>query len=122
MNRISYKQTHSVSRLTISDQREVKVLEEVVQELLSENMLNEYVALRKENCELGAIQTRLLEESERPFITFLREKASEYIQKLIEEKIMSYETGSNELYKMKALASINGGISVFTKSPSAQNK
>lgn len=122
MKLANYKQAYPVARLTISDQKEVNALEEVVRELFSEKMLNEYVALRKERCELGTIQTRLLEESERPFITFLREKASEYIQKIVEEKIMSYETGSNEPYMLKALASMNNNPSFFPKSPSVLNK
>lgn len=122
MNAFPCKAQPSISRLKLSDQKEIETLQQVVQELLSDQMLNEYIALRKERCELGTVQAKILEESERPFIAFLKEKASEYIGAVIEEKLMNYEKGNNELYKTKALSLLKNSAKTFAKSTVTQNK
>lgn len=110
------KPHYSVSRLKVTDQKEVTVIETAIANLLSDQVLCEYITSRKERCDLGKTQAKLLEEQERVFISFLKEQASEYIGALIEDKIMSYENGDNEPYKLKAISSINKGTQFAVKS------
>ena len=122
MNKPKMKPHYSVSQLKASDQKEIEALEAAIQNLLSEQTLRDYVFDRKGRCDLGITQAKLLEERERTFISFLREQAEEYVEALIEEKIMSYENDDNGLYKIKAMSSINKGKPFAFKFAAISNK
>lgn len=122
MSLYTRKQKNPISRLRLSDQKEIQTIEALIQRLLSEDTLEEYVCARKEQCDLGAVQAKILEESERTFISFLKNQASELILSLIEEKILSYETNSNEPFRAKAISAINRGNKKAFHAPVPTNK
>lgn len=114
---IMCKPQYRFENLNQEDQKKVLYLTAAFKEILSDKLIDDFIADRKSKCELGNYEAAIMKERIQPFLAFARKEADEFIHTSIMEFIDDYNVDDPESQKF-----IDMAISAFKSDMNKGNK